>query len=491
MTSIKKNFIYNILLGVSSVLFPLITAPYVSRVLEPDGVGLANFAVMYTGYFSMVACLGIPTYGIREIAKRRDSKGQLNDLFSELFTISVINTVAVSAIYVATVFFIPQLAEDWLLFLIAGCALYLSPFQIDWYFSGIECFGFITLRSIVVRAISIICLFLFVKDKQDLVIYVILGAVSNVGSNVWNYIALLRNGIRPRLTRKHLDERIKPLLVLFSSTVAISIYTVLDTLMLGFIKDYSQVGFYTYATHISKILLAVVTSLSAVATPRMSYYSQLADSDRIRELANKSLSVITFLAMPMSVGLACVAPFFVPLFYGEGFQGTIVPLMVMSFVITAIGLNNLTGTQILIGLGHDTLFLKSVLAGTLSNFFMNLILIPHLGAIGASIASVLAETLVLVIGLRYVHTHTPIRFHAAGSNLLKSAAGSLLFVPVILVLKNLLSGWLLVFVFVAVGLIVYLAFESMVKHSSVHIVLGILKSKFPKINLNQSIEQRL
>lgn len=477
--SITKNALYNVLLNVAAVIFPLITAPYISRVLEPDGVGLFNFSNIYAGYFAMVAMLGIPTYGVREVAKLREDKKALTELVSQLVSIAIITTIGVSVIYFASIAIVGKLSENFLIFLFAGFVIYLAPFKINWYFQGIEDFGFITKVSLAVRTASVICLFIFVRDKSDLIIYVIISVLGTVLADLWNYFKMCRAGIKPRFTLKGLKPHISPLLVLFTSVIAMSIYTVLDTLMLGFITDYEQVGYYSNSMHMSKVALSAVTSLSLVAVPRVSYYMKDKDYDNINQLIKKSFSVVSFLAIPMAIGLACIAPTFIPLFFGPKFMGSIVPLMILSILIIAIGFNNLTGVQILIGMGFDKLFLYSVLVGTFSNFLLNCILIPILGAIGASIASVVAETLILGVTTYYVYTRTPIRI-AGLSDIFKSFIGSLLFIPLILVLRNYVEGWWLVAVFLITGGVSYLCAEALLHNNSVGFFKTVILSRLIK-----------
>lgn len=477
--SITKNALYNVLLNVAAVIFPLITAPYISRVLEPDGVGLFNFSNIYAGYFAMVAMLGIPTYGVREVAKLREDKAALTDLVSQLISIAVITTVGVSILYIVSIALIGRLSENYIIFLIAGFVIYLAPFKINWYFQGIEDFGFITKVSLAVRTASVICLFIFVRDKSDLVIYVVISVLGTVLADLWNYFKMCRAGIKPRLTLKGLKPHISPLLVLFTSVIAMSIYTVLDTLMLGFITDYEQVGYYSNSMHMSKVVLSAVTSLSLVAVPRVSYYMKDKDYDNINQLIKKSFSVVSFLAIPLAIGLACIAPTFIPLFFGPKFMGSILPLMILSMLIIAIGFNNLTGVQILIGMGFDKLFLYSVLVGTVSNFLLNCILIPMMEAVGASIASVVAETLILFVTTFYVYKKTPIRIGGL-SDIIKALLGSLLFIPLILLLKSYFEGWWLVAVFVVSGGIVYLGIEALLRNNSVDFFKTVILSRIKK-----------
>ncbi len=242
--------------------------------------------------------------------------------------------------------------------------------------------------------------------------------------------------------------------MLFASAVAISVYTVLDTLMLGFMTEYSEVAYYSNATNISKMLLAAITSFSAVAIPRISIYLQNNNQEKVNELINKSFSMVSFIAFPAAVGLCCIAPTFAPLFYGEQFYGTIIPLQILSFLIVAIGLNNLSGVQILIGYGKDKLFLYSVIIGATVNFILNLFLIPRYGASGASIASLSAEIIILATTMLFAKRHTAARLTHFW-DIIKASAATILFIPLINLLEHILSGWTLVFVFCISGFFIY------------------------------------
>lgn len=477
--SIKKNFVYNVLLNTSSVIFPLITAPYVSRVLEPDGVGLNNFASTYAGYFAIVTMLGIPTYGVREVAKVKQDKVALTKLISQLISIALIMTFAVSAIYLLTLFVIGQLTENLIIFLLAGFVIYLSPFKINWYYQGLEEFSFITFRSLIIKTLSVVAMFVFVREKEDLIIYIILGVLGGVMADVWNFLRMWRSGIKPRFTIRGIKSHISPLLLLFASTVAISIYTLLDTLMLGFMKGYTEVGYYSNAMHISKLVLMLVTSLSVVAIPRVSFYTKDKDYGKINELMGKSFKIITFLAFPCAIGLSCVSPVFIPLFFGEYFVGSVIPLVILSMLIVAIGLNNLTGVQILVGMGYDKLFLYSVLVGTFINFLMNCILIPLWGAVGASIASVFDETLILFVTTVFVYKKTPIRISGWG-DILKAFLGALSFIPIMLIMTNFIQGWAYVIIYVLTCGLVYLIIEALIRNSSIDFIKNIVLNKFRK-----------
>ena len=477
MASIKRNATYNVMLNVSRVIFPLITAPYISRILEPNGIGLFNFANTYAGYFALFAVLGIPTYGIREVAKKHDDKVELSKLVSELISLSFIVTCIVTLIYIASIFFIGQLDENRTLFLVAGFVLYFAPFRIDWFYSGLEQFEYITLRSILIRLASIVCMFIFVHTKSDLLIYMILNVCGTICGDVWNYVKLLHSGIRPRLTFVGLKKHLSPLFILFTSSIAASIYWVLDTLMLGFMTNYQQVGFYNNAMHISRSVVSIVTSLGAVTIPKMSQYCEAMEYDNINNLASKSILFVSSFAFPMAVGLACLAPTFVPLFFGAEFSGSVVPLMISSLIIIFVGLNNISCLQILVSLGYDKVYFYSILIGAISNFLLNLILIPILGAKGASIASAFAEFLVLGSSVWYVYRKTPVRLNVRVSDLMKPLCGSLLFLPMILLLSRCLNGWILIAVFILVGAGIYIVSQKILKNKSLDLFVPVILQK--------------
>ncbi len=455
MKSIKLNFIYNILLNLSSVIFPLITAPYVARVLEPDGVGLFNFANTYAGYFALFALLGIPIYGVREVSKLRDDKDKLSKFVSEMMSISLITTIGVSIIFLLTIALSNQLHENNIIFILSGIVIYLTPLKIEWYYKGLEEFGFITFRSLVIKTASICCLFLFVHTKSDLMIYIILHVLSIVLADIWNFVKMWNSGIHPYITLNGLKPHFKPLFYLLASSLAISIYTVLDTLMLGFLRDYSEVGYYYNASNISKTFLLIVTSLSTVVIPRFSYYIKNNDMEEANILVNKSISVVLFIAFPLSVGIMCISPVFVPWFLGDQFQGATIPLMILSYLIIAIGLSNIAGIQIIVGMGLDKLFLISILFGSILNFILNCLLIPSIGAVGASIASVSAEFLITSVMLYFVYKYTPIRIKV-WNDTINAFIGAILFIPAILLMPNISTSILYIISYTVLCVVLYL-----------------------------------
>ena len=477
--SLKVNWFYNTLSSVLRIVFPLITVPYIARVLSPEGVGLFNFTNTYVSWFALVAALGVPTYAVREIARVRDDKEALQRLTDQLFSITVFTTLLVSAVYLLTVFCIPKLNADAAVFLVIGFVLYLTPISIDWFYFGVEDFKYVALRSLIIKTLCVIALFVFVKTREDLLIYVVINVLNGVANNVWNYVKLRRAGIHPHVVTKGLRQHMAPVLTLFASTVAISVYTLLDTVMLGFLKDYEQVAYYSCASNITKMLVAVVTSLSAVTVPRVSAMLKDGDEEGIKELADKSFAFIILLVIPAAVGLCCVARPFVPLFYGPLYDGVILPLQILSFLIVAIGLNNLSGMQLLVAMGKDKAYLSAIVCGAVLNFAGNCALIPVFGAVGAACTSVAAETLILIMMLRSIRRQTFVRL-TLSQVAIKSLAGALMLVPLGLLMSRILHGWALVISYIAAGAALYFALQRVLRNPALGILEGAVRNSLVK-----------
>ncbi len=473
--SIKKNLLYNIILNVTNILFPIITAPYVARVLEPDGIGLFHFSYTVSGYFALAACLGIPTYGIRIVGANRTDFDKRQIVFNQVFTISFISTLFFTIGYLLSILFVSKFNESYLLFLISGVALYVVPFKVDWYFSGMGEFGYIAARSTIIKILSIALLFIFVKEKGDLVYYVSLSAFSIAANEIWNFIKLVKTGIRPKLVTSGLRTHIKPIFVLFSSFVATAIYTSLGSVLLGFMSNYSEVGFYNTASQIGRIAIPIVTSLALVALPKISEYMARNDEKSVNELINKSMSFVAFLSFPISMIICLISPLFIPLFFGPGYEAATVPMRILAFVVVAVGLNNLTGIQILIGLGKDRYFFYSTAISSIISIVLYAIFVYLLGAIGAAIVTLFAEVLILLLSLYFISCKTFVVF-SQKADIYKSLISSLVLVPIYFVLCKFISGWLCIILFGVIGLLTYLLIQIILKNTNIGILTNTIKN---------------
>lgn len=401
--SLKKNALLNILRTVMGLLFPLITFPYASRVLQPAGLGKVNFANSIISYFSMIAALGISTYGVREAAKLRNDKMALTKFVKEILTINLISTLIAYLLLGFTLLFIPQIYEYRNLLIVCSTSILFVTVGMDWLYTALEEFSYITIRSVVFQFLSLILLFIFVRTKDDYLKYAAIGVVSSVGSNICNFIHAKRYiSFREKVCR-NLHPHIKPIFTLFAMSVAVSIYTALDTTMLGFIAGDEQVGFYTAATRINKIVLSVITAASAVLLPRLSFYISQHNNEQFLILSEKALNLIIMLSLPCAVGLSLVARPVVLLLSGDRYEQAIPVMQIMNPIIVAISLSGLIGIQIFMPLGKEKITLASVILGAVINFSFNMILIPIYGAFGAGIATVCAECSVTIFQLAFAH----------------------------------------------------------------------------------------
>ena len=270
--SVAFNFVMNFILTTSSLVVPLITFPYVSRVLLPVGNGKVASATAIVSYLSMICMLGIPTYGIRVCAQVRDDKEKLSRTVQEILIINVVMMAAVYLAFGASLYLIPQFAEDRTLLVIMSSAILLNVIGVNWLYSALEEYAYITVVSLAFKVASVVLMFLFVRSQEDYLIYGGITILSNVGSYVLNFFRLGRYITLRPMGNYNLRRHLKPIGVFCAMTVATSIYTNLDVVMLKFISGDEQVGYYNVGVKVKTIVAGLVTSLGAVLLPRLSYY---------------------------------------------------------------------------------------------------------------------------------------------------------------------------------------------------------------------------
>ena len=395
--SIQKNYILNAGYQILLLIVPLVLAPYLSRVLEPDGVGTASFVESVVDYFSLFATMGISTYGQREISYVQDDVDKRSEVF---WNTKILGFCTSSMAIVTYIVFALLQKSNSTLYLILALNLVAVFFDITWFFQGLEEFGKTVTRNAVCRIFQVVYVFIFVKTKEDLPLYVLgLGLFTALGNlSLWAYVPQYVKKIPAAKIRPFRDIRV--VWSLFIPTIAIQIYTVLDKTMIGLITDSSfENGYYEQAIKISKMLLAVVTALGTVMIPRIGYHFSRNDTDTIQRLMYRGYRFVWFLGVPLCFGLIMVSSNFVPWFFGNGYEKVILLLRILPFLILAIGINTVTGNQYLIPTKRQGLYSVTVIIGAATNFSLNLVLIRLFQSIGASVASVVAETTIAVIQL--------------------------------------------------------------------------------------------
>ena len=417
--SITYNFIMNAALSVSSFLYPLITYPYVTRVLGAEYYGKVVFASYVATWVSMFAQLGIPTYGIRACAACRNDKAKLRKTVLEILTLNVITALLVYAVFILTLFLVPRFRQDPALFLIITIPVLLNAFGADWFYKGLEEYGYVAARDTLFRVLSIIVLFLTMHTRADYRIYGVMIAVADGGPGIMNFLRLRKQlgGFSDGQAAQAADtaridwqQHVKPVLTFFMLSVAISIYTSMDVVMLGFLSSDTQVGYYGAATRMKALAVSFVTALGGVLMPRVSNYLAEGKEQEFRELVKKNFSFVLLVSVPMMVFLAGAADQVIFLLSGTDFAGAVLPMQVISVTIVMIALTNVMGMQILVPSGREKLTTVSTIWGACVNLIVNLLMIPKFGAMGAVIGTVLAELTVLAVQTFFLRKELPLFF---------------------------------------------------------------------------------
>lgn len=426
--SLKKNAVLNMTKTLMSLVFPLITFPYASRVLGPVYIGKVCFAQSIVSYFSLIAALGISAYAVRETAKHRDDMSALSIFAKEIFFINMTSTLIAYCLFFTAVLAIPQLSEHRKLLCIVSGSILFTTIGMDWLYVGLEEFRYITIRAITFQFISLVLLFSLVNTQDDYLKYAGISVVSSAGSNLLNFIQsrkFIDFHIKARLKlRRHL----KPMLTLFATNAAISIYTVLDTTMLGFVKGDESVGIYTAATKINRVVIMMITAATAVLLPRLSYFSRNGNMMEFLRIANRAVQFIILSAVPCAMGLFILSEPIVFLFSGMEYGSSVPAMKIMNAVIVFISLGTLMGGNILVSVGKERFTMFAAYIGATSNFILNIILIPKYGVCGAAAGSVCAEAFVMaalfVFGRKIVNWNLFLKtgFHAVLSALVMAVS---------------------------------------------------------------------
>ncbi|MBR3268357.1 MAG: oligosaccharide flippase family protein [Oscillospiraceae bacterium] len=395
--SIKKNFIMEIFLTMSNFIFPLITFPYASRILKPEGTGKIQFATATISYFLIIAQLGIPKYGIRACAKVRDNYEELTRTTHELFFINLIMTAVAYAGLAVSIVFIPKYQNEKLLLIIISCTIFFHTIGMEWLYKALEKYTYITIRSVIFKLIALVAMFLLVHKKEDYLIYGAITILASSFSCVFNFFHA-RKYIGIKLVGNYnLHKHIKAVAVFFAMACATTVYTHLDTLMLGFMKSDTEVGYYNAAVKIKTIMVSIVISLGTVLLPRASYYIQTGKMKEFQSITKKSMNFAVLLATPLMLYFMLFAKSGILFLSGSEYTNSIVPMQLIMPTLLLIGMSNVTGIQILVPTGREKIVLYSEIAGAVVDLGLNAVLIPRYASSGAAIGTVVAEVVVLAV----------------------------------------------------------------------------------------------
>ena len=406
--SVKVNYILNLINTGTQMLFPLITFPYVCRVIEADGIGQINFFQSIISYISLFTCLGIPMYAIREIARDRSDVVQMNRTAMEILLLHSMLTLVGYAIVAILCLTVPQIQVNIPLFLILSLTIFFTAIGCEWFYQGIEDFKYITIRGLIIKTVSVVLLFIFVKSKTDLLYYGCYTVFGVLGGNIFNFFRLRKYIHRENIifSELHIKRHIKPVLKVFSFSVVTSIYLQLNTVLLGFLKNALAVGYFAAATKVMQMLLTMSACLGSVMMPRASHLIAENKEDEFNRLIQKSYDFTLAIALPMTIGLIFCAPSLITALCGVKFEHSILPSQIIAPIILMVAISNVFGIQVLFPKGKINIVTLCCGIGAVADLILNLCLIPFFSYIGTSIAYLGAEVAPTVsmyfIGRKYI-----------------------------------------------------------------------------------------
>lgn len=395
MISIKRNFIYNTFYNILTILIPFITTPYISRILGPTGIGAYSYTYSIAQYFVLFTMLGITKYGNRTIAGIREDKNKLSKTFSEIYSMQVITGIVMTLIY--TLCLISVFKTHRILFLLQLIYVISAIFDINWFFGGIEEFKVTILRNIIIRLLNILLLFMFVKSKNDVSVYCFILSSSTFLSNISLWPLLLKRYVTfQKADITMIFKHLKFNLILFIPTLAVSLYKIMDKIMLGYMINEIEVGYYENAEKIINMPMSIITSLGTVMLPRISYFIANGKQGKEKQYIDKTILFTIWLSAAISFGILGIADIFVPLFLGKAFHSSILLTDILAPTMIFIAFGSAISNQILIPHKKDSDYIIVVILGALTNLILNLVLISKYLSSGAAVATLITEFVVFI-----------------------------------------------------------------------------------------------
>lgn len=404
-SSIKKNFIYQMIYEILVLILPFATSPYVARVIGAEGLGTYSYSYSVAYYFVLFSLLGIKNYGNRAIAQARENQDNLNITFSNICSIHILISVFCCIAYIGYVFF---LQKDQAYALIQGLYVLSGLFDISWFYFGIEKFKLTVTRNIIIKLINVGCIFIFVKNAEDLWKYCFIMAAGQLISQLSLWIPLSKYVKFKKPTWEAMTPHIKPLFILFIPAIAVSLYKYMDKIMIGIMSSKSQLGFYENAEKVINISTTIISSFGTVMLPKMSNLEVNLNRSESTRYMKLSMIFVMCLAMSLSCGLAAVESIFAPVFWGSEFIESGQLIMGLAITIPFIAFANVIRTQYLIPKEKDKEYLISVIVGAVINVIINTLLISSLGAVGATIGTIVAEISVCLTQAYFVRNELPL-----------------------------------------------------------------------------------
>lgn len=437
--SIAKNSLYNLLYKGFTALFPLLTTSYISRVLMPEGVGMVDYANTIVTYFVTIAALGIPNYGVKLIASYRSDEEKRSKSFVELVTINGISTLICIIVYYILVNVTELFCGKIPLMNTMGIVLILNFFNIDWFYQGLEEYGYITSRSIFIKILSFVLMLLFVKSKDDFLIYALILCFATAGNYFLNVFNARKYLSFSKKEKFEYHRHLKPVFVLLAATVATEVYTMLDTVMLEYYQGDAAVGYYTNAVKIVRMIYTVTIAMVATFYPRISSLYSEGKKEEANGLLSTGTKVILLISIPAVVGLIGIADKIIPVLLGDSFLPSIAILRVLAVLVFVFSIAYFLGHIVLMATGNEKVILKATIGGAIINAILNYILIPIISGMGAAIASVSAE--IFVTGIMLFYSKRIIKINISKTYIKSLLISVLAMIIPMLIIKDISSNY--------------------------------------------------
>ena len=393
--SITKNYIYNLIYQILILVLPLITTPYISRVLGPTNIGIYSYTYSILSYFLLFGALGVSMYGQREIAYIGEDSSKRKKVFLEIIFFRFLTVILALLVY--GIFFMRN-SQYGIYYRIWALELVATGFEIGWFFQGMEEFKKTVVRNVLVRVISVTLIFVLVKNEQDLIKYITIYAIADLVGNLslWAYLPKYFKGVK--IKKLNIKSHFAPIILLFIPQIANQIYNMLDKTMIGrMIEDKSEVGFYEEGLKVIKVLVTIVSSLGIVMVSRMASVFASGEEEKVKDYLKKSFQFTFILGVPMVFGIVSISEAFVPIFFGPGYEKTVILMNVLSPVVILCGLSSVMGYQYLLPTKRQKEYTISVFVGIIINFVLNYILILSYESVGASVATVISQIAVCCV----------------------------------------------------------------------------------------------
>lgn len=491
-TSIKINLILNTLYEVLLIIAPLITTPYVSRVLRPEGVGIFSYSSSLVTYFTMAAVIGTATYGKREIARLRDDKKACSRAFWEIEIIKVVTTLTCTLLWLIFSFCYKEYS---IYMLILSLTLFGQLFDISWFFGGLEKFKYSVGVNSLIKLLSVACIFIFVKHQNDLSIYILICSLNTLLGFVSMWFFLPKHICKTTISKDETMKHFKNSIIYFLPTIAISVYTVLDKTLIGLIvkeNANAQNGFYEEATKITNLIKGFCFgAINGVMTARASYLYEKKDFTGFKRVIDSTYNLTTFLTVGACFGIIAVANTFVPIFFGPGYDSVTILLYILSPVSLCVCISNVAGTIFYNPANRIKLGSLLLMIGSIANLLLNLALIPIISSYGAAIGSLVAEFIIAILFVVFTKGFITIKM-IIKYLFCKLLAGVFMFLFVRGLsnsLEQVMPGIPLLIVEVIVGVIVYTAVLYLLKDDSVQEVMHYFREKINKFKKHNGISR--